>query len=127
MYSFTELNLLKAVCRGHAAIAGNQWRLKRMKAGRHPKSGEFLGRPVLIDPSSGVFGVLLGEDFSGYRTRQEGVRQEFPSQAAFRDMVFTAVAPKSQPGGGTKLFFVALLFPAAAFACGFACVSVSLA
>ena len=99
MYSFTELNLLQAVCRDHAATAGNQWRLKRMKAGRHPRSGEFLGRPVLIDPSSEVFGMLLGEGFCGYRSRQEGVRQEFPSQAACRDIVFTAVAPKSQLGG----------------------------
>ena len=99
MYSFTELNLLKAVCCGHAATAGNQWRLKRMKAGRHPRSGEFLGRPVLIDPSSEVFGIILGEAFCCHRSRQEGVRQDLPSQADCLDIVFTDVAPKNQLGG----------------------------
>ena len=61
MYSFAELNLLKAVCKGRATANGNLWRFGRMKARRHPTSNKFIGQAVLIDPSIEVFGIVLGE------------------------------------------------------------------
>ena len=61
VYSFSQLCLLGAVCRGRPIGNGSAWRLDRMRAGRHPKQGHFVGQPKRIDTSLGAFEVLLGE------------------------------------------------------------------
>ena len=59
-YSFSQLCLLGAVCRGRPIGNGSAWRLDRMRASRHPKKGHFVGQPKRIDTSLGVFQCVLG-------------------------------------------------------------------
>ena len=58
-YSFMELNKLRVSCPGRVTAKGNEWRLKRMIAGRDPRSDEFIGTPSFIDPATEAFDVIL--------------------------------------------------------------------
>ena len=60
VYSFSQLCHIGAVCRGKAVGRGTEWRLNRMRAGRHPTKAGHLGTAKRIDTSLGVFAVLLG-------------------------------------------------------------------
>ena len=54
-----ELCKLRAACPGRVTAQGNVWRLKRMLAGKDPKTGEFIGTPSVINPASEAFEVIL--------------------------------------------------------------------
>ena len=60
VYSFSQLCHIGSVCRGRAVGRGTEWRLNRMRLGRHPTKAGHLGTAKRIDTSLGVFEVLLG-------------------------------------------------------------------
>ena len=60
VYSFSQLSLLGSICRGRPVGNGTDWRLSRMRMGKHPKKGHFIGQPKVIVTSLGVYEVLLG-------------------------------------------------------------------
>ena len=60
VYSFSQFCMIGSVCRGCPTGNGTEWRLSRMRRGRHPTKGHFIGQPQGIDTTLGVFRVLLG-------------------------------------------------------------------
>ena len=60
VYSFSQLCHIGSVCRGRVVGRGTEWRLSRMRLGRHPTKAGHLGTAKRIDTSLGVFEVLLG-------------------------------------------------------------------
>ena len=62
LYSFQELNLLKAQCRGPpAAHGGNAHRLRKLLDGVHPRTGEHIGPPQAIEIALDSYSIILGK------------------------------------------------------------------
>ena len=71
LYSFQELNMLKAQCRGPPKPGGgNAHRLQKLLSGVHPRTGEEYGRPQPIDAALDAFSVILGEGGPDREPRQ---------------------------------------------------------
>ena len=60
-YAIHAVKLLGMACHGRVQDPerGAGWRLHRILAGRHPRTGVFMGQPRLLDPAGEVFSILL--------------------------------------------------------------------